>query len=152
YEHGGTEELAVEKALLSVGRVPNLDDLGLEHAGVRRDERGHVVLQGTASAQPHIHVVGDATGTSMLVNIGELEGRHAVEQIWAPQAPPLNHDNLSTIMFLEPEVAGVGLNEQECRARNLPHRVARIDYSCLSRAIAMRRTKGFFKLIVTDDA
>ena len=55
-------------------------------------------------------------------------------------------------MFLDPEVAGVGLSEQECRKRGLAHRTARIDYSCLARAIAMRRTNGFFKLVVTDDA
>jgi dihydrolipoamide dehydrogenase len=151
YDHGGTEEVAVEKALLSVGRVANVDGLALELAGVQRDERGNVVLDGTRSSQPHIHVVGDATGANMLVNIGELEGRHAVERIWDPYAKSLVHDNVSTIMFLEPEVAGVGLNEQECRKRELAHRVARIDYSCLSRAIAMRRTNGFFKLIVTDD-
>ena len=54
-------------------------------------------------------------------------------------------------MFLDPEVAGVGLNEQECRKRNIPYRVARIYYSCLARAIAMRRTKGFFKVLVTND-
>ncbi|MEO7080745.1 MAG: hypothetical protein ABIY71_04420, partial [Flavobacteriales bacterium] len=72
--------------------------------------------------------------------------------IWNVHDQPLSHANVSTIMFLDPEVAGVGLNEQECRKQNIPHRTARIDYSCIARAIAMRRTKGFFKLIVTDDA
>ena len=64
---------------------------------------------------------------------------------------PLSYDNASTIMFLDPEVAGVGLNEQECVRQGIAHRVARIDYACIARAIAMRRTRGFFKLIVTDD-
>lgn len=54
-------------------------------------------------------------------------------------------------MFLDPEVAGVGLNEQECIKEGIAHRVARLDYACIARAIAMRRTRGFFKLIVTDD-
>lgn len=151
YAHGGTEEVAVEKALLSVGREANINSLGLDRAGVALDEHGHICLAGTATAQPHIHVAGDATGNNMLVNIGELEGRHAVERIWGVHDRALDHANVSTIMFLEPEVAGVGLNEQECQQRGLAHRTARIDYSCLSRAIAMRRTKGFFKLIVTDD-
>lgn len=151
YDDGNAEEVAVEKALLSVGRIPNVDFLGLERAGVDRDERGHVVLEGTISSQPHIHVVGDAMGANMLVNIGELEGRSAVERIWGALQGPLNQQQVSTIMFLEPEVAGVGLNEQDCRARNIAHRTARIDYSCLARAIAMRRTNGFFKLIVADN-
>lgn len=151
YDNGDTEEVAVEKALLSVGRVANLEGLGLDLAGVELDEKGNVALMGTNTSQPHIHVVGDAMGTNMLVNIGEMEGRYAVERIWDVHRNALSHANVSTIMFLDPEVAGVGLNEQDCRARNIPHRTARIDYSCIARAIAMRRTKGFFKLIVTDD-
>lgn len=152
YDHGGAEEVAVEKALLSVGRVPNVDRLGLDRAGVDRDAKGQVVLDGTRTSCPHIHVVGDAMGSNMLVNIGEQEGRHAVERIFSVHGHPLSHANVSTIMFLDPEVAGVGLNEQQCRDQGIAHRTARIDYSCIARAIAMRRTKGFFKLIVTDDA
>lgn len=151
FNNGQTRGLEVEKALLAVGRMPNLECLSLEAAGVEMDERNNVVLQGTASSQPHIHFVGDAMGSNMLVNIGELEGRYAVERFFGVHARPLNHANASTIMFLEPEVAGVGLNELDCRVRNIPHRTARIDYSCLARAIAMRRTDGFFKIIVTDD-
>lgn len=152
YEQGGTEEVAVEAALLSVGRVPNIEGIGLHLAGVELDDKGAMRLEGTTTSQAHIHAVGDAMGTNMLVNIGEQEGRHAVERIWNVHHDPLSHANVSTIMFLDPEVAGVGLNEQDCRKRNIAHRTARIDYSCLARAIAMRRTKGFFKLIVTDDA
>ncbi|MBP8822974.1 MAG: NAD(P)/FAD-dependent oxidoreductase [Flavobacteriales bacterium] len=151
YDHGGTEEVAVEHALLAVGRVPNLEGLGLDRAGVALDGNGLVILADTASANDHIHVVGDAMGANMLVNIGEQEGRHAVERIFGVHGQPLSHANVSTIMFLDPEVAGVGFNEQECRKRGIPHRTARIDYSCLARAIAMRQTKGFFKLIVSDD-
>ncbi len=153
YADGRTETVRVEKALLSVGRVANLGGLGLEHAGLSIDPKsGLIAVDDTSTAVPHIHVVGDATGTNMLVNLGEMEGRHAVERIWAGRTDKLSYDNISTIMFLDPEVAGVGLNEQECRKRGIAHRVARIDYSCLARAIAMRRTKGFFKLIVTNDA
>ncbi len=152
YGDGRTERVTVEKALLSVGRIPNLEGLGLERAGLALDPRtGLLPLDGTRTAVEHVHVVGDATGSNMLVNLGELEGRHAVERIYGLGPAPLSYANVSTIMFLDPEVAGVGLNEQECRKRGVPHRVARIDYACLARAIAMRRTKGFFKLIVTDD-
>lgn len=152
YADGRTERVVVEKALLSVGRIPNLEHLDLQRAGLTVDPTsGLVPVEDTRSAVPHIHVVGDASGRNMLVNLGEQEGRHAVERMFGLGPAPLTHDLVSTIMFLDPEVAGVGLNEQECRKRGIPHRVARIDYACLARAIAMRRTKGFFKLIVTDD-
>ncbi len=153
YTDGGTERVCVEKALLSVGRIPNLEQLGLEHAGLTLDPTTHLLhVEGTATSVPHVHVVGDASGSNMLVNLGEMEGRHAVERVFGQEPEPLSYANVSTIMFLDPEVAGVGLNEQECRKRGIPYRVARIDYACLARAIAMRRTKGFFKVLVTDDA
>ncbi len=152
YPDGRSETVRVEKALLSVGRTPNVEKLGLDKALVATDPRtGLIIVDGTRTSQPHIHLVGDATGTNMLVNLGEMEGRHAVERIWADDPGELCYDNVSTIMFVDPEVAGVGLNEQECRSRKQSYRVARIDYSCLVRAIAMRRTKGFFKVIVTND-
>lgn len=153
YANGGTERVVVQKALLSVGRSPNLQGLGLEAAGLTLDPRtGALAVDGIRTDQDHILVVGDATGSNMLVNLGELEGRHAAELIAGRQPAPISYGQVSTIMFLDPEVAGVGLNEQECRKRGIAYRVARIDYSCLARAIAMRRTQGFFKLLVTDDA
>jgi dihydrolipoamide dehydrogenase len=112
---------------------------------------GNIIVKDTRTSVPHIHVVGDATGSNMLVNLGELEGRHAVELMCDAVQRPLSYDNVSTIMFLDPEVAGVGLNEQECIKRGIAHRTARLDYACLARAIAMRKTRGFFKLLVTDD-
>jgi len=152
YADGRNEVVRVEKALLSVGRTPNVEGLGLELAGVSTDPiNGSIQVNDTSTSRPNIHVVGDATAANMLVNLGEMEGRHAVERIWAGKSEPLSYDNVSTIMFVDPEVAGVGINEQECRKRGLPYRMARIDYSCLARAIAMRRTKGFFKVLVTND-
>jgi len=54
-------------------------------------------------------------------------------------------------MFLNPEVAAVGLNEQQCIDKGLSIKVVKLDFSCIARAIAMRKTQGFFKIIVTDD-
>ncbi len=152
YPDGRNETVHVEKALISVGRIPNSEGLGLEAAGVEIDtEKGTPIINGTDTSVPHIHVVGDATGSNMLVNLGEMQGRHVVSRTWGSDPGPLDYKNVSTIMFLDPEVAGVGINEQACRKQGIPYRVARIDYSCLARAIAMRRTNGFFKLLVTND-
>lgn len=152
YPDGRSETVHLEKALVSVGRIPNIHGLGLETAGVELDgTHGTPIINGTDTSVPHIHVVGDATGSNMLVNLGEMQGRHVVSRTWGEDPGPLDYRNVSTIMFLDPEVAGVGLNEQHCRKQGIAYRVARIDYSCLARAIAMRRTNGFFKLLVTND-
>lgn len=152
YPDGRSEMVQVEKALISVGRIPNTLNLGLENAGVGLDPvTGSPNITGTDTSVAHIHVVGDATGSNMLVNLGEMQGRHVVSRAWGKDPGLVDYTNVSTIMFLDPEVAGVGLNEQSCRQQGIPYRVARIDYSCLARAIAMRRTNGFFKLLVTND-
>jgi dihydrolipoamide dehydrogenase len=72
--------------------------------------------------------------------------------MFGPTIKPLSYKNISSIMFLNPEVAAVGMNEQECVAKGLPHKVVKLDFSTNARAIAMRKTQGFFKIIVTNDS
>jgi len=148
---GGRETIRVEKALVSVGRVPNTGSLNLEAAGIEVSDRGHITVEDTATSVPHIHAVGDVTLDIALVNIGEIEGRHAAEVIAGVSTAPLAYDNISTIMFLDPEVASIGLNEQKAQEKKIAYRVARYNYSLVSRPIAMRATEGFVKLLVTDD-
>lgn len=149
--NGPNETIQVEKALLSIGRVPNVEGIGLENAGVKLNERGAIHEVDTRTNVPNIYAVGDVSGRIMLVNMGEVEARHAVERMFQDYTRPIKYDNVSTIMFLMPEVAGVGMNEQQAQEKGIAHKVAKIDYSCIARAIAMRRTQGFFKIIVSDD-
>jgi dihydrolipoamide dehydrogenase len=148
---GETEVHYAEKGLVSIGRVPNIEDMGLQEIGLRFDERGNMIVQDTRSSIPNIYVVGDLTAEVCLVNVGELEGRHAIEKMYGLASHELSYDNVSTIMFLEPEVAGVGMNEKQAKAAGLSYRVACFPYEYINRAIAMRNTKGFFKILVTDD-
>jgi dihydrolipoamide dehydrogenase len=152
YNDGTKELIKVEKALLSVGRVPNIEDLCIENAGIQMSKRGvHIGDDDTQTNIPHIYAAGDASGRIALVNMGEIEARHAVEKIFGNNKERICYDNVSTIMFLNPEVAAVGLSEQECIKQNIPVKVVKIDYSVIARAIAMRKTDGFFKIIVTND-
>ncbi len=148
---GGRETIRVEKALVSVGREPNLGSLDLAAAGVEVGKNGHIVSTDTRTSVPHIYAAGDVTLDIALVSIGEIEGRHAAELICGAAPAPLSYENLSTIMFLDPEVATVGINEQEAQKRRIPYRVAVYNYSLVNRALAMRATEGFVKLLVTDD-
>lgn len=152
YPDDTTEVIKVEKALLSIGRVPNTEHLRLEKVGVKLNERsGHILENDTQTSIPNIYAAGDVSGRIALVNMGEIEARYAVEKIFGDIEEPLSYKNVCTIMFTHPTVASVGLHEDECRAQEIPHRVVKIDYSMIARAIAMRKTEGFFKIIVTDD-
>ena len=148
----GTKEIRfVEKALISVGRVPNSENIGLEKIGVELNNRGYCIDQDTQTSVPNIYAVGDFTADIALVNIAELEGRHAIERMFGLKPKPLNYDNISTIMFLNPEVASVGINESQARKNGIPYRIAKLSYDFMNRAIAMRQKQGFIKLIVSDD-
>ncbi len=148
---GGVETIDVEHALISVGRVPNTGNLGLENAGLEVTDRGHLEDNDTRTAVPHIYAAGDLTCDIAVVSIAEIEGRHAIDHMFGKVSAPISYDNVSWIMFLDPEVAGVGLNETTAQRDRIPYRVATYAYKLVSRPIAMRATDGFVKLLITDD-
>lgn len=153
YPDRPNEIIHVEKALLSIGRIPNIKGLKLENAGVKLAENGLFIGDDdTQTNVPHIYAAGDVSGHISLVNMGEIEGRHAVRRIFTQKKNRICYDDVCTIMFLDPEVASVGKNEQDCVRDNIPVKVVKMDYSLIARAIAMRKPYGFFKIIVTNDA
>ncbi|MCD9014032.1 dihydrolipoyl dehydrogenase family protein [Parachryseolinea silvisoli] len=150
YDDGSKAVFNVAKALVAVGRVPNYEDLWEDSVNITISKRG-IEDNDTQTNISNIYAVGDITADISLVNVGELEGRYAVEKIFGSPDRKLLYENISTIMFLNPEVAGVGLNETQARERDIDYRVATLDYSCIPRAIAKRNTQGFIKLLVTND-
>ena len=152
YNDGKKEIIQVEKALLSIGRVPAAKGIGLEEIGVNINPKtGCVRDNDTQTNIPNIYTAGDVSGRIALVNVGEIEARHAVERMFGYPAKPLSYDNICSIMFLNPEVAAVGMNEQQCEEKGIPIKVVKIDYSLIPRAITMQKTQGFFKIIVSHD-
>jgi len=150
YTDGGKEVFNVEKALVAVGRTPNYEELWDDKVGINISKRG-IEDNDTQTNVGNIYAVGDITSDISLVNVGELEGRYAVEKIFGNPARKLVYENISTIMFLNPEVAGVGLNEISAREKGIDYKVVTLDYSVIPRAIAMRNTQGFIKLLVSND-
>ena len=148
---GKIESIRVERALVSVGRIPNTSELGLEAAGVKLDKGGSVVVDHTRSSVPHIYAAGDSTMDIALVNVAELEGRYAVESMFGLNPRPIRYEALSAIMFLKPEVASVGLNETKAREQKIPYRVGVVANRLVSRNIAMRETHGFIKVLSAPD-
>lgn len=140
----------VEKALVSVGRIPNLEDLWEDKVGIAISKKG-IENTDTQTTVPNVFAIGDLTADISLVNVGELEGRYAVERMFGKPERKLVYENISTIMFLSPEVAGVGMNEIQAREQKIDYKVVTLEYSTIPRAIAKRNTQGFIKLLVTND-
>ncbi|MBX3199744.1 MAG: NAD(P)/FAD-dependent oxidoreductase [Labilithrix sp.] len=148
---GHRETIHVAKALVSIGRVPNIQELGLEAAGVKV-ERGSIVAKETQTNVPHVWAAGDVTMDIALVNVAELEGRYAVEKMFGLSPHPIHYEALSAIMFLRPEVASVGLNETRARELGIGYRVGVVGNRLVSRNVAMRSTRGFVKLLAAKDS
>ncbi len=150
YDDATKEIFNVAKALVAVGRIPNYEELWDDSVKISISKRG-IEDNETQTNISNIYAVGDITADISLVNVGELEGRYAVEKIFGNPNRKLIYENISTIMFLNPEVAGVGYNETQAREKLIDYKVVTLDYSCIPRAIAKRNTQGFIKLLVTND-
>jgi dihydrolipoamide dehydrogenase len=148
---GRTQTIRVERALVSVGRVPNTASLGLDVAGVKVDKGGSIVVTDCRSSVPNIWAAGDVTMDIALVNVAELEGRYAVEKMFGLAPRPIQYEALSAIMFLRPEVASVGMNELQAKQKGVSYRVGVLDNRLVNRNIAMRNTTGFVKLLAAKD-
>ncbi|KAK7201530.1 acetoin dehydrogenase e3 component-like protein [Novymonas esmeraldas] len=144
----------VERALLSVGRVPDCTGLGLENTTVKtRGADLSVNSFGQCVGTTHIFAVGDVATHRHLVSMGEAQARLAVDYIYGtlPKVVPNLAETMSSVAFLTRAVASVGLNESECREKGIAYIAARYSYEVVSRAVAAANTRGFVKIIVADD-
>jgi len=151
FADGRSEVVEVDTVLISIGRTPNIERLNLDKIGIEPNERGVLQTDENCCVTGNIYACGDVTHHPNLVNLAEMEGRFAVKHMYGLAQHALNYANMSTVMFFRPAVAAVGLNEKGCRRKNIPYRVASYGNALVSRAIAMRATDGFSKIIVSDD-
>lgn len=156
YKDGHSQVLEVDVAFLAIGRLPNIDDLGLEKVGIEVNERGYLIPDSHSRlyskfGYKNIYAAGDITGATQLYSVAEMQGRFAVRGIFNKISYPLSYYNMPTLMFFNPEVAAVGLNEKTLQELKVPYRMVCYNNSLVNRAIAMRNTEGFVKILVSDD-
>jgi dihydrolipoamide dehydrogenase len=145
----GDETVVFDRLLVSVGRRPLTRTLGLEAAGVQTDERtGWIDVDSSyRTSVPSIYAIGDLIPGPMLAHKASAEGIAAVECI-AGRPGEVNYDTIPAVVYTWPEVASVGLTEEQARERKLPYCVGSYPFSGAGRARCMGETDGFVKLIV----
>jgi len=155
YDDGHSKVFEVDIALISIGRVPNTDNLGLENIGFQVGKKGVIGMNEyceiNALGRCNIFAAGDITGQGQLYNIAQLQGRYIIDSIYGTITNPISYNNMSTLMFFKPEVAAVGLNEKQLQIQNISYKVAIYSNELVSRTIAMQNTKGFVKILVSND-
>jgi dihydrolipoamide dehydrogenase len=146
--NGQQKEELYDRVLVSVGRVPNCEDLGLENTQIERDDKGFIKVNPKQQTNvPGIYAIGDAAGGVMLAHKASREARIAVENILGQHAA-FQNVIIPAVVFTDPEVAWCGLTEAEAKAKNIPVQIAKFPWAASGRALSFDRTDGLTKLVV----
>jgi glutathione reductase (NADPH) len=154
-EHGFCVELSdrrafvVDKVMFATGRRPNVSGFGLEAAGVRIARTGGIeVDEYSRSSVPSIYAVGDVTNRVNLTPVAIREGHAFADTVFAGKPTAVDHTNVPTAVFSEPEVGAIGLTEAAARERLASIDIYKTSFRPLKMSLAGRDTRAFFKLVV----
>ncbi|HAY76506.1 MAG TPA: dihydrolipoyl dehydrogenase [Gemmatimonadetes bacterium] len=145
---GELQTMDVDYVLSAVGRVPNSEDLGLEHVGVKVDERGFIVVdEHLRTNVPGVYAIGDVAGHQLLAHKASHEGIVCVEHIAGKGHGTVDYDNVPNCTYCHPEVASVGLTEEQAKAAGHDIEVGKFPWVGIGRAVASGHSEGFVKII-----
>lgn len=147
------EELVLDAdyCLVAVGRKPYTDNLGLEKAGVKTDERGRVEIDAHLQTNiPGIYAIGDVVKGAMLAHKAEEEGTFVAEVI-AGQKPHINYNLIPGVVYTWPEVASVGYTEEQLKEKGMPYKAGSFPFKASGRARASMDTDGLVKVLAHKD-
>lgn len=149
----GDEMISVDVALVSVGRGPNTDDVGLESTKAEMDNGFVKVDPNTMlTAEPGLYAVGDiVAGTPQLAHVGFAEGIAAVTHIATGETKPVNYDAIPRITYTHPEVAEVGITQAQAAERGLEVETTKHAFNGVARAIIQGQNQGHVKVIAVKD-
>jgi len=145
------ETITCDRLLVAVGRRPLTRGLGLEAVGVETDPKTGRVLVDAAyrTKVPTVYAIGDLIAGPMLAHKASAEGM-AVAEIIAGRYSEVNYDAIPSIVYTWPEVAAVGLTQEQVKERGIPHRIGTYPFVGSARARCMGETEGLVKLITHE--
>jgi len=146
---GKTENIQTEKVLMAAGRAVNTEEVGLKEAGVQLTDRGFIKVNPATleTSAAGIYAIGDVAGPPMLAHKGSREGVVVAELIAGHHPQPIKYDNVPSVTYCHPEVASIGMTEDQAKERKLEYQVGRFPFSANGRARTAGETEGFVKII-----
>ena len=150
YEAGGeTKEIEADYVLVTVGRRPNTDDMGLEQAGVEVGERGLITVdkQGRTNV-PNIYAIGDIVPGAALAHKASYEAKIAAEAISGKKVA-VDYKAMPAVAFTDPELASVGMTIKEAKDAGIEAKAYKFPFSGNGRALSLGKTEGFIRLVTT---
>jgi dihydrolipoamide dehydrogenase len=148
-EAGGEKKtIAVDVVLMAAGRAVNTENVGLAECGIQITERGFIkVDKNLQTTAPGYYAIGDVAGPPMLAHKGFREGSFVAELIAGQKPHAIKYDNVPSVTYCHPEVASIGLTEDQCKERKLDYVAGRFPFSANGRARGTGETEGFVKIL-----
>ncbi len=146
------KELSAEKALVSIGRAFNSENMGLETVGVKKGERGNILVNSRMETNvPGIYAVGDVVGGMLLAHVASAEGIVAVKNAMG-QESEMDYSVVPAAIFTSPEIASVGLREHQAAEKGIPYKTGHFQFRALGKAHAIGEISGFIKFISEENS
>ena len=152
YEANGEEKsIEADYVLVTVGRRPNTNDIGLEQVGIEMDERGLIKIDKQCRTNvPNIYAIGDIVEGPPLAHKASYEGKVAAEAISGKKSE-IDYIGMPAVVFSDPEMASVGYTEQEAKEAGIEVKVAKFPFAANGRALSLNETDGSLKLITRKE-
>lgn len=149
YENKDGENLIIsDKVLVAIGRQPNLDGLDIEKSGVKLNDKGRgiAVDKYMRTNVEHIYAIGDVTNIIQLAHVASHQGITAIDNILGKEKA-MSYAAVPNVIFTSPEIASVGLTEDECKEKGFDVSVGKFEFMSNGKALTMDEPRGFIKLI-----
>ena len=141
------KEIVAEKVLVAVGRAFNSNDIGIEEIGVEKGKRGEIVVNGKMETNiPGVYAIGDVVGGLLLAHVASREGIIAVRNMMGNEEE-MDYSAVPSAIFTSPEIASVGLREQDATARNINIRTGHFQFRALGKAHIIGEIDGLIKIV-----
>ena len=145
---GEDHSMKVDYVLSAVGRVPNSEDLGLDSVGLKTDDRGFLEVDAhLATSVPGVYAIGDVAGRQLLAHKASHEGIVCVEHMMGEGHHVVDYGNVPNCTYCHPEVASVGLTEEQAKEQGYDVEVGKFPWVGIGRAVAAGHAEGFIKVI-----
>ncbi|QDP40546.1 dihydrolipoyl dehydrogenase [Radiobacillus deserti] len=146
--NGNTESFVADGILISIGRVPNTENIGLENTDIQKTEQGFIQTNEMyQTKESHIYAIGDVIGGMQLAHVASHEGIVAVEHIAGEKPFPIQYDNVPSCIYSHPEAASVGITEEQAKERGFDIKVGKMPFQAIGKALVYGETDGFAKII-----
>jgi dihydrolipoamide dehydrogenase len=150
-EHRGKEtSFSADKLLVSVGRLPNTEGLGLENTSIDFNREFIKTNEFYQTNEPNIYAIGDVIGGLQLAHVASHEGMIAIEHMAGENPGPLDSTLVSKCVYSSPEVASVGLTEEEAKGKGYQVKNGKFSFRAIGKALVFGESDGFVKLVVEE--